>query len=253
VNVVDEHIAALLLEWIRQYGGGHKATFTPQSASGSLKVHMAVNVSEFRTAQVLDALTEMGVASKSYSPLTNGFFELSRDNAVTLFGAPGWTKAENQKPARNPSFDAEYPVIDAYLKSDPSWSGYVMAELQRDPALLEDGGIEFAGIGGVPASDRVVTLSDNQQSELEEASSKLIEEVEKSNGIDGDPTFRQVVLGQLKAGRELIRAQIFSAEMMRLIMMDALKSLIKKYEGHVIGAAAATLMDLLIKRVVGAD
>lgn len=247
MNVVDEHISALLLEWIRQYGGRHKATFTPQSASGSLRVQMAVNVSEFRTAQVLNALTEMGVASKSYSPLTNGFFELSRDNAVTLFGAPGWTKVENQKPARNPSFDAEYPVIDAYLKSDPSWSGYALAELQRDPALLEDEGIEFAGIGGVPASDRVVTLSDNQQSELEETSSKLIEEVEKSNGINGDSTFRQIVLGQLKAGRELIRAKIFDAQIMYLTLIEILKILANRYDQAVIGSLAGSLLVELAK------
>jgi hypothetical protein len=251
VNVVDEHIAALLLEWIRQHGGGHKATFTPQSASGSLKVQMGVNVSEFRTAQVLDALTDIGVASKSYSPLTNGFFDLSRDNAVTLFGAPGWTKAENQKPARNPSFDIEYPVIDAYLKSDPSWSGYVMAELQRDPALLEDGGIEFAGIGGVPASDRIVTLSDNQQTDLEASTTELIEIVEKQNGVDGDQSMKQQIVGQLKAGRELVLAGVFKLVLIEQTILSVLGGLIEKYKNQAIGQAAKKLLDLLIEYVVG--
>lgn len=251
MNVVDEHIAALLLEWIRQYGGGHKATFTPQSASGSLRVQMAVNVSEFRTAQVLDALTEMGVASKFYSPLTNGFFELSRDNAVSLFGAPGWTKAENQKPARNPTFDAEYPVIDAYLKSDQSWSGYVMAELQRDPALLEDGGVEFAGIGGVPASDRIVTLSDNQQTDLEASTTELIEIVEKQNGVDGDQSMKQQIVGQLKAGRELFRAGVFKFALIEQTILSVLGGLIEKYKNQAIGHAAKKLLDLLIEQVFG--
>lgn len=105
----------------------------------------------------------------------------------------------------------------------------------------------------IPASDRIVTLSDNQRTEFENVSLELIDEVEKSNGIDGDPTFRQIVLGQLKAGREMIRAQIFNVELMYLVMVEALKSLIKKYEGHVIGATATTLMELLIKHVFGGD
>ena len=35
----------------------------------------------------------------------------------------------------------------------------------------------------IPASDRFVTLSDNQQSKLEITATELIDEVEKANGI----------------------------------------------------------------------
>jgi hypothetical protein len=103
----------------------------------------------------------------------------------------------------------------------------------------------------IPASDRIVSLSDNEQTELEAASSELIEVVEQANGIDGDPTFRQIVLGQLKAGRELIRAQIFNAQIMHFIVMETLRNLKSRYEAHVIGAAAATLIELLVKHLVG--
>jgi hypothetical protein len=101
----------------------------------------------------------------------------------------------------------------------------------------------------IPASDRIVTLSDNAQNELEIASTAVIDAVTDVNGIDGDPTLRKIILGQLKAGRELIRSQIFHAQMLHLLMMDALKRLVDKYKGHVIGATAATLIELLIKNL----
>lgn len=120
--------------------------------------------------------------------------------------------------------------------------GRLPDELQSDKDLEVD---------AVPASDRTVSLSDNDRSELETVSNDLIDAVEKTNAVDGDPTFRQFILGQLKAGRELIRAQIFNAQVMHLLMMDALRTLVEKYEGHVIGATAATLIELLIKSMAG--
>ena len=99
----------------------------------------------------------------------------------------------------------------------------------------------------IPASDRFVTLSDNQQSKLEITATELIDEVEKANGIDGDPTFRQIVIGQLKAGRELIRATIFDVQIMHLTLIETLQLLVKRYDQGVIGSLAGALLIELAK------
>lgn len=98
---------------------------------------------------------------------------------------------------------------------------------------------------------RIVTLTEHQKGQLETASDELISTITQENAIDSDVGLREQLLGQFKAARELIRAKVFDAQIMRLLVMDALKSLIKKYEGHVIGAAATKLMDLLITHGLG--
>ena len=105
-------------------------------------------------------------------------------------------------------------------------------------------------VDAVPASDRIVTLSHNQQLELEESANDLIEKVSRENAIDGDSTVRQVVIGQLSAARELLRAQSFRAYLMYETLVGILNSLIEKYGGQAIGEAAKKLLDLLIEQVL---
>ena len=113
--------------------------------------------------------------------------------------------------------------------------------------LLKNAISSIDHFGHVPASDRIVSLSDNQQSELESKTTQIISEIEKFNGIDGDATFRQIVLGQLKAGRELIRAAVFDAGIMYLTLAQTLKMLVKRYDQAVIGSLAGALLVELAK------
>lgn len=219
-----------------------------QSQFGSL-------ITEEDVEKALLLLNVFAVAIPEFSPAAKNFWNIKFDNFRYYFiGSEPAFDDSHEEYTKLRNIAEKHLILMAYARNGSTYIEDAIEHISQmdadEIAVLRS---EQQSSSFVPASDRVVTLSDNQQSELETASSKLIAEVEKSNGIDGDPTFRQIVLGQLNAGRELIRAQISNAELMRLIMMDTLKSLIKKYEGHVIGAAAATLMELLIKHYVGAD
>lgn len=105
----------------------------------------------------------------------------------------------------------------------------------------------------VPAADRVVTLADNQIKELEEPIREVLNLVGEENGIDGDTGLRALVLGKIRAGKELIRAGIFELETLQLTLIVGLKLLVEKYRDHAIGAAASNLLGLLIKNVSGIE
>lgn len=99
----------------------------------------------------------------------------------------------------------------------------------------------------VPASDRIVTLEHNQQAEIEEPLENIVELVEVENSIDGQDGLRELVLGQLRAGRELIRAGVFSVHSLQMTLVVGLRMLVDKYGDTAIAIAAAKLLDLLLK------
>jgi len=107
-----------------------------------------------------------------------------------------------------------------------------------------------AGLGlSVPASDRVVTLSDNQVPYFELKTTEIIDVVSNQNQIDNEPGLREIILGQLKAGRELLRAGSFSLYIFQLTLLDTLRFLAKRYEKEAIGALAAALIGELLKSI----
>lgn len=257
--------------------GGYKVSWTEPGFSGDMnqlkkftESRCGFSVSDVLLSEVMRALAECGLIRVTDDDYSGTFVKIKPSEFGKFIERSHNERAQainDNNEAAILSHPSDYPnaaaliaheLFEDYHELGDEWLKKALeglkGKIESDGKFpLSQDGYSVSGTSTVPASDRIVSLSDNQQSELEGASSELIAEVEKSNGIDGDPTFRQIVLGQLKAGRELIRAQIFNAELMRLIMMDALKSLINKYDGHVIGAAAATLMELLIKHVVGAD
>lgn len=101
----------------------------------------------------------------------------------------------------------------------------------------------------IPASDRVVRLNDNQVSELDKPLEQIINLVEKENSIAGEEGLRELTLGRLKAGRELLRAAIFSVQSFQLTLIVGLQMLVEKYKKHAIGAAAGNLLTLLIEAI----
>lgn len=100
-----------------------------------------------------------------------------------------------------------------------------------------------------PAADRIVTFSDNQVEELDQQSSELIQAVEEKNQIDGEPGLRELIVGQLKAGRELIRAGSFRLFFLQLTLIETLEFLAKRYEKEAIGGLAAALIAALLKHI----
>ena len=98
----------------------------------------------------------------------------------------------------------------------------------------------------IPASDRTVSLNHNEISEFDERTSEIIDSVEKFNQIDEIPGFRELIVGQLKAGRELIQAGSFKLYVLQVTLIDSLMFLAKRYEKETIGALASALLTALL-------
>ena len=101
----------------------------------------------------------------------------------------------------------------------------------------------------VPASDRIVTINHNQQDEIEGRTLEIIQELEPENSIDGEDGLRELILGKLKAGRELVLAGVFSLDSLRLTLVVGLQMLVEKYKDHAIGAVAGNLLALILKEL----
>ncbi|RYE63808.1 MAG: hypothetical protein EOO83_02955 [Oxalobacteraceae bacterium] len=100
-----------------------------------------------------------------------------------------------------------------------------------------------------PASDRIVSFSDNQITELDEQTSEVIRVVEGQNQLDGQPGLREIIVGQLKAGREFIRAGSFKLYFLQITLLETLQYLAKRYEKEAIGGLAAALITALLKHI----
>jgi hypothetical protein len=147
-----------------------------------------------------------------------------------------------------------HEVVDDYHEFGDDWLARALhgiREIQHNNSRLPEAGEALPLT--ILASDRIVTIDHNQREELESSTTALIDELEKENAVDGDPNARTWMLGQLRAARELFRAQVLNAWIAQALLMDILRTLKQKYEGHVIGATAATLMELMIKHGLGSN
>ena len=118
---------------------------------------------------------------------------------------------------------------------------------QDDADLMPSGVLEESR--AVPASDRVVTFSDNQVDELENQATEVIEAVTSQNQVADTPGLREIILGQLKAGRELIKAGSFKLYVLEITLVETLRFLATRYEREAIGGLAAALITALAKHI----
>jgi hypothetical protein len=102
----------------------------------------------------------------------------------------------------------------------------------------------------IPASDRVVSLSHNQINETDAKVSELIEQLEEDNGVPENPGLRERLIGQLKAGRELVRAGEFRAYLLYEVLVKALNEIIEKYGNEAIKALANALLGAVVSRIL---
>jgi hypothetical protein len=102
----------------------------------------------------------------------------------------------------------------------------------------------------IPASDRIVTLGDNQKGELERSTSDLFDELGRTNAVDGDEALRERFLAQLSAARELVRAQSIRAYLFYQLVVEVLSKLIRTYGKTALGVAAAKLLELYVEYLV---
>jgi len=130
-------------------------------------------------------------------------------------------------------------ILAKALKNLADIENWGIGETEDDKAINK---LTFA-----PGSDRLVSLNDNQIKNLLSSTEAVIEQVAKENGIDGDSKLRARIVGQLKAGKELILSGIFRLELLRLSLIDSLIILAKKYKKEAIGAVASVLLAELVK------
>lgn len=104
-------------------------------------------------------------------------------------------------------------------------------------------------LGVALASNRIVNFNHNQITELDQQTTQVIEAVEKQNDIGGVAGLRELLLGQLRAGRELVRVGTVRAYLLQLTLLESLRYLASRYEKEVIGGLAATLLAALAKHL----
>lgn len=104
----------------------------------------------------------------------------------------------------------------------------------------------------VPASNRIVSLSHNQIVAMEEPIADLVDKLERDNGIPDSPGLKEQLVGEIKAGRELLRAGTYRAYLLHVTLIRALGEIMKRYQGSAIAMVAASLVDLLVKNALGA-
>ena len=133
--------------------------------------------------------------------------------------------------------------MNRVLSNDEFWINFSEeSDYSGDRAAAE---LEYKG--EVPASDRLVRLDHNQANELDYPIGELIELIEPENSIGGDAGLRELILGKLRAGRELIRAGVFSLQSLHLTLVVGLQMLVEKHKDTAIAVASAKLLDLLLK------
>lgn len=106
-----------------------------------------------------------------------------------------------------------------------------------------------SGLGlPIPASDRVVTISHNQQAAVEPPLATLIDDVRSDNEALPDGV-KERLLGQLRAGQELIRSGSVRAYLLYHTLIRGLMELVARYRGRAIAVAAERLVELLVEHI----
>ena len=132
-------------------------------------------------------------------------------------------------------------------------------EVHTDESLYDPtGDVLFTSADGtisaieIPASDRVVSLSHNEVIEAEQPVSELIGSLEADNGNPNQIGMRERLLGEMKAGRELIRAGSYRAYLLYETLVRALGELVKRYGNPTLAALANALLGALAGQLIQA-
>ncbi len=102
----------------------------------------------------------------------------------------------------------------------------------------------------VPAADRMVSLSHNQIEQTERPINEIVSVLEQDNGDPDQPGLRERLLGEIKAGRELVRAGEFRAFLLYETLVRALGELIKRYKNPAIVALAEALLGVVVSQMM---
>ncbi|KFD29078.1 hypothetical protein IH86_06560 [Sphingobium yanoikuyae] len=96
----------------------------------------------------------------------------------------------------------------------------------------------------------MVRLNHNQVEQAEKPISDMVSALEQDNGDPDQPGLRERLLGEIKAGRELIRAGEFRAFLLYETLVRALGELIKRYKNPAIVALAEALLGAVVGQMM---
>lgn len=184
----------------------------------------------FGISQTVDRLVQREMVEVISDEFAGDFYSFSPNNLVN------WIDQESAK------------VNSVFYKMRKVGLPFFDAAFDQAMLEMDDSAIEYKSMEA-PGSDRIVSLTHNQVDALDEPTSELISAVERENAIPDSPGLRELIIGQLKAGRELIRVGVFKVELLYATLVIGLKMLIEKYKDHAIAALASKLLDLVLQQV----
>ncbi|GEM_PF-2000679 len=117
-------------------------------------------------------------------------------------------------------------------------------------ARFRDYGSGVQGDILVPASDRIVRLDHNRAEAAVRPIDELLDALSEDNGNPDQPGLRERLIGQIKAGRELIRAGEFRAYLLYEVLVRALNELINRYKNPTITALANALLGAVVGQLI---
>lgn len=179
-----------------------------------------------------------------------GFIGITRDRYAGEYITPasGWgvsnrlTKLADADPDHGLLYvlDGGERLLDRAFDNAEFW-GDLDREIEQSPDTDE-----ALNTDGIPAADRMVSLTHNQFKEIDEPTGELLEQLEKDNGIPDNPGLKERLVGQVRAGRELLRAGEFHLDAFKSTMVSGLQEVQARYGDHAIGAAASALLTLIL-------
>jgi hypothetical protein len=122
----------------------------------------------------------------------------------------------------------------------------VFAGFRQDPDIDR---ADLDQLPAPPTDDRSLTIEPSQIAAIRPPLDDLIDQVQADNGLPDFPNFRERVLGQIKAGREMLLSGCVRAQLLYWVLLRGLAELVEKYGQKAIGVAARHLIELLVDQV----
>ena len=254
MNALEQYLAAAMI----QIEGEHNGRGTPRvkqlgrcagsarKISDLIRERFAFRADLPEVESTLEKLEYFAISDLEYSPATGGYWTINNDNFTYYFKEEIDDEYKSEDFDEIKSYGSSLRILCAYARNGEEYIFDAMKALREmdEDALAE---LRSESSDRALASDRVVEFSHNQIESLGEKSSEIIELLSKENSIDQAPGLREQILGQLKAGRELVRAGCARIYLLQLTLIETLTFLAKRYEKEAIGALASQLVAELIK------
>ncbi|SNS58501.1 hypothetical protein SAMN06295955_102173 [Sphingopyxis indica] len=254
MNALEQYLAAAMIQIEAEDSGRRtiRAKKLGRCAGSAKKIadliweRFAFRADSSEVESVLEALEYFAISDLEHSPATGGYWTVNDDNFTYYFKDEVSDEDKSEGFDELKSYGSSLRILCAYARNGEDYIFDAMEALrQMDEDALEALRLEHSDRAF--ASDRVVQFSHNQVESLSKKSTEIIDLVSKENSIDQTPGLREQILGQLKAGRELIRAGCARVYLLQLALVETLTFLAKRYEKEAIGALASQLVAELIK------